>query len=125
MFQSEVSKVLVQTVHDDVHKVNALLQLSNPILPLPLHSIQQEGNTRSMHNRSVGIFIPSLLPKSKRSLVSGQELDGNLVVSSDVGGGIVEVLFDLIGAVGLEGRGEVKGNRVGVEGGSLSGGRHS
>jgi hypothetical protein len=86
MFQSKVREVIIQTVHNDVHEIHALLQLRNPILPLPLHSIQQVGNTRSTCNGMVGVFIPGLLPELRGSLVSRQELDGGLIVSSDVGG---------------------------------------
>jgi hypothetical protein len=125
MFQSKVREVIIQTVHNDVHEVHAFLQFRDLILPLPLHSIQQRGNTGSAHDRSVGIFISGLFPKPKGSLVGGQELNSDLVVPSDICGGIIEVLFDLIRPVGLEGRGKVEGNRVSVENGGLSGGRHS
>jgi hypothetical protein len=125
MFQSKVREVIIQTIHDDVHEVHALLQLRNSILPLPLHSIQQRGNTRGAHNRTVGVFIPGLLPKVRRSLVSGQEVDSDSIVVSNVGGGVIEMLFDLIRTVGLEGRREIEGNCVSVEDGSVGGGRHS
>jgi hypothetical protein len=125
MFQSKVREVIIQTVHDDVHEVHVFLQLRNPILPLPLHSIQQEGNARSAHNRTVRVFIPGLLPELRGSLVSGQEIDSDSIVAGDVGGRVVEMLFDLIRTVGLKRRGEIERNRVGVEDSSVGGRRHS
>ena len=90
MFQSKVREVIIQTVHDDVHEVHVFLQLRNPILPLPLHSIQQKGNARSGCNRTVRVFVSGLLPKPKRSLMGGQKLDSDLVVPSDVCRGVVK-----------------------------------
>ncbi|KAF9785382.1 hypothetical protein BJ322DRAFT_1020918 [Thelephora terrestris] len=44
-----------------------------------------------------------------------QEVHGNLVIVSDVGGSIVQVLLHVEGSIRLEGQGEVEGGGGGVE----------
>jgi hypothetical protein len=93
MFQSKVREVIIQTVHDDVHEIHTLLQLRNPIFPLPLHGVQQENGSRMpslrLRPRKPGIFVPSLLPELSGGIVGGKEVDSDLVVLSNVGGGVI------------------------------------
>jgi hypothetical protein len=115
MFQSEVSKIVVKTIRYHVQQVQLLLQLHNFVFSLPLHSIQQRRNAGSSHNSSVGVLVPSLIPELRGSVVSGQEVHCNLVIMSDVGGRVIQVLFDDIGSVDLirRGRDERGGGGVG------------
>jgi hypothetical protein len=130
MFQSEVREILVQTVHDDIHEIHSLLQFRNPILPLPLHPIQQKDGSGMpsfrKRPRRPGVFIPSLFPEFGRSIVSGKKVDGDLVVMSNVGRGVVQMLLHVVGSIRLKGRGEVEGGGSSVEHGVVGNeGRHS
>jgi hypothetical protein len=119
MFQGKVRKVLVQTVHDHVHQVHPLLQLRNPIFPLPLHSVQQKDGSRmpsfgTRHGRP-GVFVSSSLPEFGGSIVSGKELHGHLIVMGNVGRSIVQMVLHVEGSFGLKRRSKVEGGSSSVE----------
>jgi hypothetical protein len=128
MFQSKMREVIIQTIHDDVHEVDTLLQLRNPILPLPLHGIQQKDGSRVIslnpRPRKPGVVVPSLFPELGGGIVSGEEVHGNSVVVSNVGRGVIEMLLHIVGSIRLKGWGEGGGGSVehGVVGNE---GRHS
>jgi hypothetical protein len=103
-----MSKVFVKTVHDHVQHIQLLLQLPDPVFPLSLHDVQQGRDAGSSHNGPVWIFIPSLIPELRRSVVGGQEIHGDPVVMSNVGRGVVQVFFDVVGSVYLMGEGRDK-----------------
>jgi hypothetical protein len=119
MFQSKVREVFIQTVHDDVHEIHALLQFRNSVLPLPLHPIQQKHGSRmsrcDMRRSKPRIFVPGLFPELGGGVVGGQEVHGNLVVVGNAGGSIVEVLLHVIGRISLERWGKVEGGSSSVE----------
>jgi hypothetical protein len=51
----------------------------------------------------------------RRSLVNGEELLSDLIVEGDVGWGVVQVLFDIIGSVSLIRRGRNKRGGSSIE----------
>jgi hypothetical protein len=126
VFQSKVREVFIETVDSDIHNIHPLLQLQDPILPLLLHGVLHGGNPRSPPLSPVGVLIPSLFPELGGSIVSSQEVHRHLVVMSDVGRGVVQMLFHVIGRVCLKRRGEIEGGGGSIEQsgiGSIS--RHS
>jgi hypothetical protein len=93
MFQSEVREVLVKTVDNNIHNIQPLLQLHDPLLPVTLLKIQER------------LVVTSLFPDVVRSAVFPKELLGHLVVLSNGSGGVVQVLFNIVGGVDLMRRG--------------------
>ncbi|KAF9780978.1 hypothetical protein BJ322DRAFT_1023656 [Thelephora terrestris] len=65
-----------------------------------------QGGMGSIEKIKTGVFITGLLPELGRSVVSREEVDGRLVVLSNGGRGVVQVLFHVEGNIRLEGRGE-------------------
>jgi hypothetical protein len=115
MFQGKVREVFIKTVNNDIQDIHPLLQLEDPILPLLFHRIAHRGHPRSPSPSTVGVFIPSLFPEFGRGVMSGQEVHGNLVVVSDIGRGVIQVLLHVEGSICLEGRGKIKGGGGRIE----------
>jgi hypothetical protein len=67
------------------------------------------------HDCSIGIIVPSLIRKVGRSVVSSEELLSDLIIKGDVGQGVIQVLFNVIGGVGLIRRSGNKGGGSSVE----------
>jgi hypothetical protein len=130
MFQSKVRKVLIQAVHDDVHEINPFLQLRDMILPLSLHGVQQKHSSRmsrlNTRPRKPGIFVSGLLPKRGGSVMGSQEIHHHLIVVSDIGGSVVQMLIHVVRSIRLERRGKIKGGGGSIEHGiGSSESRHS
>jgi hypothetical protein len=54
-----------------------------------------------VHNGPVGVVIPSLIPKVRRGLMLSKEVDGDFFVKGDVGGGVIQVVVNIVGSGGL------------------------
>jgi hypothetical protein len=106
MFQRKVRKVLVKTIDDHIHDVQPLLQLLDPLFAVTLLEVQER------------LVMTSLLPDMVGGIVFPKELLCHLVVLSDGGRGVVQVLFDIVGGGNL-----IRGGRDEGGGGDVE--RHS
>jgi hypothetical protein len=106
MFQGEVREILIKTVNDDIHDVQSLFQLLDPFFSVTLLKIQE------------WLVVTSLFPDVIGGVVFPKELLRHLVVLSNSGWGVVQVLLDIVGSGDLIGGG-------GDEGGGSSVERHS
>jgi hypothetical protein len=103
MFVTKMCKLFIESSKHDVHEVHPLLQLPNPLFPILLQRIQKD------------VVVPCFVPNVIGGVVFPKELLSHLVVLSNGGRGVVQVLFDVVGGSGLIRRDGNKGGSSGVE----------
>jgi hypothetical protein len=103
MFVTEMGKLFIVRSEHDVHEIHSLLQPSNPLFSFVLLMVQK------------GLVMTSLIPDMIGGVVFQKKLLSHLVVLSDGGRGVVQMLFGVVGGRGLIRRGGNKGGSGSVE----------
>jgi hypothetical protein len=103
MFVTKMCELFIKSPKHDVHEVHPLLQLPDSLFPILLQGIQKDV--------VVSCFVPNMIG----GVVFPKELLSHLVVLSDGGGGVIQMLLDVVRSNGLIRRGSDERGSGGVE----------